>query len=95
MKINRLILSLTFGFALMSLHGQSNITTFLRVEKIPGLNFGLAFSETNDMGFIGTGQDDGPGGHGMCDLYVMKVDECGVTQWYYRYGGERRTWGRH
>ena len=94
MKINRLILSLTFGFALMSLHGQSNITTFLRVEKIPGLNFGLAFSETNDMGFIGTGQDDGPGGHGMCDLYVMKVDECGVTQWYYRYGGNEEEGGK-
>ena len=44
-----------------SLNGQqNNITTFLRVEKIPGLNFGLAFSETNDKGFIGTGQDDVP-----------------------------------
>jgi hypothetical protein len=38
------------GFGL-TLSGQpNNITTFLRVEKIPGLNFGLAFSETNDKG---------------------------------------------
>ena len=86
---------LALGFSLLSIHGQSNnITTFLRVEKIPGLNFGLAFSETSDMGFIGTGQDDGPGGHGMCDLYVMKVDECGVTQWYYRYGGQDEEGGK-
>jgi len=78
-----------------SLNGQqNNITTFLRVEKIPGLNFGLAFSETNDKGFIGTGQDDGTGGHGMCDLYVMKVDECGATQWYYRYGGPDEEGGK-
>ena len=86
---------LALGFSLLSIHGQSNnITTFLRVEKIPGLNFGLAFSETSDMGFIGTGQDDGPGGHGMCDLYAMKVDECGVTQWYYRYGGQDEEGGK-
>ena len=82
------------GFGL-TLSGQpNNITTFLRVEKIPGLNFGLAFSETNDKGFIGTGQDDGTGGHGMCDLYVMKVDECGATQWYYRYGGPDEEGGK-
>lgn len=95
MKINRLIITWALGLGLLSLHGQSNnITTFLRVEKIPGLNFGLAFSETNDMGFVGTGQDDGPGGHGMCDLYVMKVDECGVTQWYNRYGGPDEEGGK-
>jgi PKD repeat protein len=95
MKRQVLLFLLGLGFGSFMLKGQTNtITTFLRVEKIPGLNFGLAFSETNDMGFVGTGQDDGPGGHGMCDLYVMKVDECGVTQWYYRYGGPDEEGGK-
>lgn len=95
MKYVVFILSLLIGLQGNPLRAQSNTTTtFLRVEKIPGLNFGLAFSETNDMGFIGTGQDDGSGGHGMCDLYVMKVDECGVTQWYYRYGGPNEEGGK-
>ena len=92
----RFLLTVGLAFtAMLRLEAQANnITTFLRVEKIPGLNFGLAFSETNDKGFIGTGQDDGTGGHGMCDLYVMKVDECGATQWYYRYGGPDEEGGK-
>jgi gliding motility-associated-like protein len=61
--------------------------TFMRLAQVPGLNFGMSFSPTSDGGFVSTGQDNGAGGHGDCDVYVLKVDECGVTEWYYRYGG--------
>ncbi|MBL4586399.1 MAG: PKD domain-containing protein [Flavobacteriales bacterium] len=73
-------------------HGQNS--TFMRLAKIPGLNFGLSFIETADGGMIGTGQDDGAGGHGICDLFVHKIDECGVTEWYKRYGGAAEDGGK-
>lgn len=69
-------------------------STFMRLAKVPGLNFGLSFTETSDGGMIGTGQDDGAGGHGICDLFVHKIDECGVTEWYKRYGGPNEDGGK-
>jgi gliding motility-associated-like protein len=67
----------------------------MRLAKVPGLNFGLSFTETFDGGMIGTGQDDGAGGHGICDLYVHKIDECGVTEWYKRFGGGYEDGGKY
>ncbi|MDP6908222.1 MAG: hypothetical protein QF371_01890, partial [Flavobacteriales bacterium] len=64
------------------------------MAKVPGLNFGLSFTETADGGMIGTGQDDGAGGHGICDLFVHKIDQCGVTEWYKRYGGGGEDGGK-
>ncbi|MBC7410893.1 MAG: PKD domain-containing protein [Bacteroidia bacterium] len=77
---------IVFVFLLMVTLAQGQNSTFIRLAQVPGLNFGLSFSPTADGGFVTTGQDNGVGGHGDCDTYVMKVDECGVTEWYYRYG---------
>ncbi|MEQ1733093.1 MAG: PKD domain-containing protein [Bacteroidia bacterium] len=75
-----------FVCLLIATLAQGQNSTFIRLAQVPGLNFGLSFSPTADGGFVTTGQDNGIGGHGDCDTYVMKVDECGVTEWYYRYG---------
>lgn len=66
----------------------------MRLAKVDGLNFGLSFTETADGGMIGTGQDNGVGGHGICDLYLHKIDECGETEWYKRFGGPDEDGGK-
>ncbi len=83
---NYLKLILSFCFVLVVTLTNAQNSTFTRLAQVPGLNFGLSFSPTSDGGFVTTGQDDGAGGHGSCDIYVTKVNECGVTEWYYRYG---------
>ena len=92
MKIRPHIWASLLLFCSMTAYGQNS--TFMRLAKVPGLNFGLSFTETSDGGMIGTGQDDGAGGHGICDLFVHKIDECGVTEWYKRYGGANEDGGK-
>ena len=92
MRINLGIILVLFFFSSLVSVGQNS--TFMRLAKVDGLNFGLSFTETADGGMIGTGQDDGAGGHGICDLYLHKIDECGVTEWYKRYGGPGEDGGK-
>lgn len=86
---------LLLACCLAGLKSSGQNTTFMRLAQVPGLNFGLSFTETADGGMVGTGQDDGGGGHGVCDLYIYKVDECGVTEWYKRYGGPNEDGGKY
>lgn len=88
------ILLCFFLLSVQAQFGFAQNSTFMRLAKVDGLNFGLSFTETSDGGMIGTGQDDGAGGHGSCDLYLHKIDECGETQWYKRYGGPHEDGGK-
>jgi len=91
---NRSAIWLCLMILVIAQFGTAQNSTFMRLAKVPGLNFGLSFTETTDGGMIGTGQDDGAGGHGVCDLFVHKIDECGVTEWYKRYGGPAEDGGK-
>lgn len=91
---NSLYIALTLLFFSVGPYATAQNSTFMRLAKVPGLNFGLSFTETADGGMIGTGQDDGTGGHGVCDMFVHKIDECGATEWYRRYGGSAEDGGK-
>ncbi len=93
MRIKSHLGLIVFCLSSFMAHGQNS--TFMRLAKVDGLNFGLSFTETMDGGMVGTGQDDGAGGHGSCDMYIHKIDECGVTEWYKRYGGGGEDGGKY
>ena len=67
--------------------------TFMRTFQAAGMNGGLSLAETNDGGFVGTGQH-GSSGAGSCDIYVYKVDGCGNPEWFKTYGGTGEDGGK-
>ena len=42
---------------------------------------GLQLEATSDGGFVATGQHEGNGSAGGCDVYVYRVDPCGNNLW--------------
>ncbi len=60
--------------------------TFYRKLNLSGMHGGLQLEATSDGGFIATGQHEGNGSAGGCDIYVYRVDPCGNNLWYKLYG---------
>jgi hypothetical protein len=55
---------------------------------------GLQLAVTSDGGFIATGQHEGNGGNGDCDIYVYRVDLCGNIVWFKLYGTSSQEGGK-
>lgn len=55
--------------------------TFIRKYNLSGMHGGLDLAVTSDGGFVATGQHEGNGAAGDCDVYVYRVDECGNRLW--------------
>jgi len=53
---------------------SSQNNTFYRKYNLGGMQGALQLAVTNDGGFIATGQHEGIGSHGDCDIYVYKLD---------------------
>ena len=68
--------------------------TFLRRYNYGGMQGGLALTTTDDGGFIATGQHEGNGSAGGCDIYVYKVDACGNRIWFRLFGTGSSEGGR-
>ena len=68
--------------------------TFLRRYNYGGMQGGLALTTTEDGGFIATGQHEGNGSAGSCDIYVYKVDACGNRIWFRLFGTGASEGGR-
>lgn len=82
MTLRIFIISLIFLFN--SAHAQNN--TFYRKYNLSGMQGALQLEVTNDGGFIATGQHEGNGSFGDCDIYVYKLDVCGNIEWFKLYG---------
>ena len=67
-----------------ALLGQDN--TFYRKYNLGGMQGGLQLATTADGGFVATGQHEGNGSAGGCDVYVYRVDICGNIVWFKLYG---------
>lgn len=78
--LSSLILALTATISL----AQDN--SFYRKYNLYGMQGGLHLKSTEDGGFIATGQHEGNGSAGGCDVYVYRVDECGNILWFRLYG---------
>jgi hypothetical protein len=80
----KLFISFLVLCACFTLHGQDN--TFYRKFNLSGMHGGLQLEATSDGGFVATGQHEGNGSAGGCDVYVYRVDPCGNNLWYKMYG---------
>ncbi len=80
----KLYISFLVFCACFTVHGQDN--TFYRKFNLPGMHGGLQLEATSDGGFVATGQHEGNGSAGGCDVYVYRVDPCGNNLWYKMYG---------
>jgi len=72
--------------------GQNN--TFYRKYNLSGMQGALQMEVTDDGGFIATGQHEGNGSHGDCDIYVYKLDVCGNIDWFKIYGTGAQEGGK-
>jgi gliding motility-associated-like protein len=72
----------------------SQNNTFYRKYNLPGMQGALQMEVTNDGGFIATGQHEGVGGHGDCDVYAYKLDVCGNIDWFKTYGTAAQEGGK-
>ena len=83
----RLLLSILALVLTVQVGAQGDIDrTFLRRYNYGGMQGGLALTTTEDGGFIATGQHEGNGSAGSCDIYVYKVDACGNRIWFRLFG---------
>ena len=80
----RFFLPTLFFLIPVLLQAQNN--TFYRKFNLPGMQGALQLEVTNDGGFIATGQHEGNGSNGDCDIYVYKLDICGNIDWFKIYG---------
>ena len=69
-----------FAFSMDESAGQDN--TFYRKYNLGGMQGGLQLEATQDGGFVATGQHEGNGSAGSCDVYVYRVDACGNNLWF-------------
>lgn len=82
-------IGLVLGLVVLCLTGvsQGDIDrTFMRRYNYGGMQGGLALATTEDGGFVATGQHEGNGSAGGCDIYVYKVDACGNRIWFRLFG---------
>jgi len=94
MPIQRLKQGVSFILLLVSLSVFSQNNTFYRKYNLPGMQGALSLEVTNDGGFIATGQHEGNGSHGDCDIYVYKLDVCGNIEWFKIYGTAGQEGGK-
>jgi gliding motility-associated-like protein len=73
---------------------QAQNNTFYRKYNLSGMQGALQMEVTNDGGFIATGQHEGNGSHGDCDIYVYKLDVCGNIDWFKIYGTGAQEGGK-
>jgi gliding motility-associated-like protein len=76
--MNKLIGLLGLFFCVVA-GAQDN--TFYRKYNLGGMQGGLTLRPTADGGFVASGQHEGNGSAGGCDVYVYRVDECGNRLW--------------
>ncbi len=88
----RFLYFLLFSLALNLTYGQNN--TFFRKYNLSGMQGALQLEITDDGGFIATGQHEGSGSHGDCDIYVYKLDVCGNIEWFKLYGTGAQEGGK-
>jgi len=62
----KLYVSFLVLLAWLTVHGQDN--TFYRKFNLPGMHGGLQLEATSDGGFIATGQHEGNGSAGSCNV---------------------------
>lgn len=86
------ILYFQFLLGFFVLFSQNN--TFYRKYNLSGMQGALQLEVTNDGGFIATGQHEGNGSHGDCDIYVYKLDVCGNIEWFKIYGTTAQEGGK-
>ena len=90
----RLLLSILALVLAVQVGAQGDIDrTFLRRYNYGGMQGG-ALTTTEDGGFIATGQHEGNGSAGSCDIYVYKVDACGNRIWFRLFGTGESEGGR-
>lgn len=76
-------------------HSWSQNNTFYRKYNLPGMQGALQLEVTADGGFIATGQHEGNGSHGDCDVYAYKLDVCGNIDWFKIYGTAGQEGGKN
>lgn len=86
------LMTLILWISLNSIFAQNN--TFFRKYNLPGMQGALQLEITDDGGFVATGQHEGAGSHGDCDIYVYKLDVCGNIEWFKLYGTGGQEGGR-
>ena len=86
------LMTLILWISMNSIFAQNN--TFFRKYNLPGMQGALQLEITDDGGFVATGQHEGSGSHGDCDIYVYKLDVCGNIEWFKLYGTGGQEGGR-
>ena len=81
-------------FIIISTAFYSQDNTFYRKYNLGGMQGALQLATTIDGGFVATGQHEGNGSHGDCDIYVYKLDVCGNIEWFNIYGTSAQEGGR-
>jgi gliding motility-associated-like protein len=93
--INKFINLIFLSFiTLTTTQVNSQDNTFFRKYNLGGMQGGLQLAVTSDGGFIATGQHEGNGGNGDCDIYVYRVDLCGNIVWFKLYGTSSQEGGK-
>ena len=87
-----ILIFLSFFCFIDKVNSQDN--TFFRKYNLYGMQGGLQLAVTSDGGFIATGQHEGNGGNGDCDIYVYKLDVCGNIEWFNIFGTTAQEGGR-
>ena len=81
-------------FTVFSFLFQAQDNTFYRKYNFGGMQGALQLATTLDGGFVATGQHEGNGSAGDCDIYVYKLDVCGNIEWFNIYGTAAQEGGR-
>ncbi len=68
-------------FSLFTICASAQVNTFYRKYNLSGMQGSLGLISLPDGGFVGTGQHEGNGSAGDCDVYVYRVDACGALVW--------------
>ena len=93
--INKFINLIFLSFiTLTTTQVNSQDNTFFRKYNLGGMQGGLQLAVTSDGGFIATGQHEGNGGNGDCDIYVYRVDLCGNIVWFKLFGTGSQEGGK-
>ncbi|NBO61325.1 MAG: hypothetical protein EBU82_10195, partial [Flavobacteriia bacterium] len=80
--------------AVFSFLFRAQDNTFYRKYNFGGMQGALQLATTLDGGFVATGQHEGNGSAGDCDIYVYKLDVCGNIEWFNIYGTAAQEGGR-
>ena len=85
LRLNQILFA-SMALLWASLIGSAQDNSFYRKYNMGGMQGGLHLEATSDGGFVATGQHEGNGSAGGCDVYVYRVDECGNIVWFKLFG---------